>query len=145
MRTVELPIPTRVELSTALNRYREFLKMEYPRYYWNPNYEPWLPGDLEHPRAREQMPRAIAKAIYGSEYYQNREITQALDAFAAGVLRERADPARGGRVLAGRERRQRDRRRDRPTPLVDQARARGRGWSVWACLPRRRRTPSSSR
>ncbi len=84
--TVELPIPTRAELSTALNRYREFLKMEYPRYYWNPNYEPWLPGDLEIPAAGEPMPRAIAKAIYGSEYYQNREITQAMDAFAAGVL-----------------------------------------------------------
>jgi hypothetical protein len=84
--TVELPIPTRTELSTALNRYREFLKMEYPRYYWNPNYEPWLPGDLAIPAPGEFMPRAIAKAIYGSEYYQNREITAAMDAFAAGVL-----------------------------------------------------------
>lgn len=84
--TVELPILSRAELSTALNRYREFLKMEYPRYYWNPNYEPWLPGDLAIPAAGEPMPRAIAKAIYGSEYYQDREITQALDAFAAGVL-----------------------------------------------------------
>jgi hypothetical protein len=86
VRTVELPIPTRTQLSTALNRYREFLKMEYPRYYWNPNYEPWLPGDLEIPGPGEKMPRAIAKAIYGSEYYQNREITQALEAFAAGVF-----------------------------------------------------------
>ena len=60
--------------------------MEYPRYYWNPNYEPWLPGDLEIPGPGEPMPRAIAKAIYGAEYYQNREITHALDAFAAGVL-----------------------------------------------------------
>lgn len=84
--TVDLPIPTRAELSTALNRYREFLKMEYPRYYWNPNYEPWLPDDLEIPAGGEPMPRAIAKAIYGSEYYQNREITGALDAFAAGIL-----------------------------------------------------------
>ncbi len=31
------------------------------------------------------MPRAIAKAIYGSEYYQNKEIATAMDAFAAGV------------------------------------------------------------
>jgi hypothetical protein len=84
--TVDLPIPSRADLSTALNRYREFLKMEYPRYYWNPNYEPWLPGDLAIPAAGEPMPRAIAKAIYGSEYYQNREITQALDAFASGAL-----------------------------------------------------------
>jgi hypothetical protein len=92
VRTVELPIPTRVQLSTALNRYREFLKMEYPRYYWNPNYEPWLPGDLEIPGPGEKMPRAMAKAIYGSEYYQNREITQALDAFAAGVFASEKTP-----------------------------------------------------
>ncbi|HEY1970898.1 MAG TPA: hypothetical protein VGH89_23295 [Pseudonocardia sp.] len=86
VRTVELPIPTRPELSTALNRYREFLKMEYPRYYWNPNYEPWLPGDLELPKPGERMPRAVAKAIYGSEYYQGREITAALDEFAESIL-----------------------------------------------------------
>jgi hypothetical protein len=84
--TVTLPIPTRADLSSALNRYREFLKMEYPRYYWNPNYEPWLPGDLAIPAPGEFMPRAIAKAIYGSEYYQNREITTAMETFAAGVL-----------------------------------------------------------
>jgi hypothetical protein len=90
--TVELPIPTRAELSFALNRYREFLKMEYPRYYWNPNYEPWLPGDLEMPAAGEPIPRAIAKAIYGSEYYQNREINAAMDAFAAGVMASENTP-----------------------------------------------------
>ncbi|MDT7710484.1 MAG: hypothetical protein QOG20_6091 [Pseudonocardiales bacterium] len=84
--TVDLPLPTRADLSSALNRYREFLKMEYPRYYWNPNYEPWLPGDLAIPAPGEFVPRAIAKAIYGSEYYQNREITKAMEAFAAGVL-----------------------------------------------------------
>jgi hypothetical protein len=86
VRTVELPVPTREALSTSLNRYREFLKMEYPRYYWNPNYEPWLPGDLELPAPGERFPRAVAKAIYGSEYYQNREITKALDEFAEGIL-----------------------------------------------------------
>jgi hypothetical protein len=90
--TVDLPIPSRAGLSTALNRYREFLKMEYPRYYWNPNYEPWLPGDLAIPAAGEPMPRAIAKAIYGSEYYQNREIATAMDAFAAGVLASEKTP-----------------------------------------------------
>lgn len=92
VRTVELPIPTRTELSSALNRYREFLKMEYPRYYWNPNYEPWLPGDLEIPSSGEEMSRAVAKAIYGAEYYQNREITKALDAFAEGVLSSENTP-----------------------------------------------------
>ncbi len=90
--TVELPIPTRAGLSTALNRYREFLKMEYPRYYWNPNYEPWLPGDLAIPGPGEPMPRAIAKAIYGSEYYQNGEITEALEAFAKDLLASEQTP-----------------------------------------------------
>ena len=30
--------------------------MEYPRYYWNPNYEPWLPADIEMPKAGESLP-----------------------------------------------------------------------------------------
>jgi hypothetical protein len=85
VRTVEMPAPTPTELSTALNRYREFLKMEYPRYYWNPNYEPWLPSDVKIPGPGEHFPRAVAKAIYGAEYYQNREITRELDAFAESV------------------------------------------------------------
>ena len=92
VRTVELPIPTRSDLSSALNRYREFLKMEYPRYYWNPNYEPWLPGDLAIPATGEEMSRAVAKAIYGAEYYQNREITKSLDAFAEGILASENTP-----------------------------------------------------
>jgi hypothetical protein len=92
VRTVELPIPSRADLSSALNRYREFLKMEYPRYYWNPNYEPWLPGDLEIPASGPEMSRAVAKAIYGAEYYQHREITKAMDDFAAGVLASQDTP-----------------------------------------------------
>jgi len=83
--TVALPVPPRDELLGSLRRYREYLKMEYPRYYWNPNYEPWLPSDVEIPAAGESFPRAIAKAIYGSEYYQGGEIASALDTFAAGV------------------------------------------------------------
>ncbi|MPZ67398.1 MAG: hypothetical protein GEU83_18485 [Pseudonocardiaceae bacterium] len=92
VRTVQLPIPTRDELQTALNRYREFLKMEYPRYYWNPNYEPWLPADLELPAPGEHFPRAMAKAIYGAEYYQNRGIATELDAFAQSVLASEQTP-----------------------------------------------------
>ncbi|HEX8933916.1 MAG TPA: hypothetical protein VF788_06950, partial [Pseudonocardiaceae bacterium] len=92
IRTVALPIPGNAELRTSLNRYREFLKMEFPRYYWNPNYEPWLPADVELPGPGEHFPRALAKAVYGSEYYQNREITQALDAFAESVLASQATP-----------------------------------------------------
>ncbi|AEA27037.1 hypothetical protein [Pseudonocardia dioxanivorans] len=92
VRAVELPIPSREDLSSALNRYREFLKMEYPRYYWNPNYEPWLPGDLEIPASGAEMSRAVAKAVYGAEYYQNREITEALDGFAESVLASEHTP-----------------------------------------------------
>jgi hypothetical protein len=90
--TVALPIPSTEELRTSLNRYREFLKMEFPRYYWNPNYEPWLPADVELPGAGEHFPRALAKAVYGSEYYQNREITRALDAFTESVLASETTP-----------------------------------------------------
>lgn len=92
VRAVELPIPPREDLSSALNRHREFLKMEYPRYYWNPNYEPWLPGDLELPESGDEVSRAVAKAIYSAEYYQNREITKALDAFADGILSSEDTP-----------------------------------------------------
>lgn len=89
---VDMAIPSKDALSTALNRYREFLKMEYPRYYWNPNYEPWLPGDMEMPEPGGFIPRAVAKAIYGSEYYQDGEITSALDEFAAGILASTKTP-----------------------------------------------------
>jgi hypothetical protein len=92
VQTVALPIPTNEDLRTSLNRYREFLKMEFPRYYWNPNYEPWLPADVELPGPGEHFPRALAKAVYGSEYYRNREIAQALDAFAKSVLASQATP-----------------------------------------------------
>jgi hypothetical protein len=91
-RTVSLPVPDKDELMGSLNRYREYLKMEYPRYYWNPNYEPWLPSDLEIPAQGSHFPRAIAKAIYGSEYYQGKEIASALDEFAEGVLSGEATP-----------------------------------------------------
>ncbi|MEJ2864345.1 hypothetical protein [Actinomycetospora flava] len=90
--TVAMPVPTHEGLSYALNRYREFLKMEYPRYYWNPNYEPWLPADVEIPSSDGHFSRAVAKAIYGSEYYQNKEIAGALDKFAANVMASETTP-----------------------------------------------------
>ncbi|GLZ56204.1 tubulin-like doman-containing protein [Actinomycetospora sp. NBRC 106378] len=90
--TVSLPVPTNADLSYALNRYREFLKMEYPRYYWNPNYEPWLPADVEIAPSDGHYSRAVAKAIYGAEYYQGREIAGALDDFAASVMSSEATP-----------------------------------------------------
>jgi hypothetical protein len=92
VKTVAMPVPTHADLSYALNRYREFLKMEYPRYYWNPNYEPWLPADVEIAASDGHYSRAVAKAIYGSEYYQGGEIAGALDEFAASAMSSEATP-----------------------------------------------------
>ena len=86
VRTVALEMPTRPELMTSLNRWREYLKMEYPRYYWNPNYEPWLPSDLDMPKAGETIPRAISKAVYGHYYYGGeRTLEKELDDFVKSI------------------------------------------------------------
>jgi hypothetical protein len=86
VRTVSLDVPSKKDLMTSLNRWREFLKMEYPRYYWNPNYEPWLPGDMELPKAGDTFPRAISKAIYGHYYYgEDRPLEKELDDFVASI------------------------------------------------------------
>ncbi len=86
VRTVGLEVPTSEALRTSLNRWREYLKMEYPRYYWNPNYEPWLPADVEMPKPGETCPRAIAKAIYGHYYYGgDRTLEKELDLFVDSI------------------------------------------------------------
>ncbi len=86
VRTVSLDMPPREELMTSLNRWREFLKMEYPRYYWNPNYEPWLPSDLEMPKAGDSIPRAIAKAVYGHYYYGGDKLLEnEIDKFVQSI------------------------------------------------------------
>lgn len=74
VRTLALNVPRRDELFSSLRRYREYLKLEYPRYYWNPNYEPWLPDTIDLPQAGEPFPRAIAKAIYGTAYYEGERL-----------------------------------------------------------------------
>jgi hypothetical protein len=86
VRTISLDVPEKKDLMTSLNRWREYLKMEYPRYYWNPNYEPWLPSDTEMPKAGDSVPRAIAKAIYGHYYYgEDRSLEKELDDFVASI------------------------------------------------------------
>lgn len=86
VKTVALEVPSRDELFSSLRRYREYLKLEYPRYYWNPNYEPWLPDTVEIPKAGEYFPRAISKAIYGKAYYEGEKILdRELEAFAKSV------------------------------------------------------------
>ena len=84
--TLALAVPSRNELFASLRRYREFLKLEYPRYYWNPNYEPWLPSNSQLPAAGEHFSRSAAKAIYGKAYYDDPRILEdALRRFAGSV------------------------------------------------------------
>ena len=84
--SVALEVPERKDLFGSLRRMREFLKLEYPRYYWNPNYEPWLPSNIKLPAAGDHMPRAVAKAVYAKAYYDDdRVMEKALTDFAAHV------------------------------------------------------------
>jgi hypothetical protein len=86
VRTVALDVPDREDLMTSLNRWREYLKMEYPRYYWNPNYEPWLPSDVDMPKAGDSFPRAVSKAIYGHYYYgEDKTLESELNAFVDSI------------------------------------------------------------
>ena len=83
---VALEVPERNDLFGSLRRMREFLKLEYPRYYWNPNYEPWLPSNIKLPATGDHIPRAVAKAIYAKAYYDDdRVIEKALTDFAAHI------------------------------------------------------------
>ncbi len=89
--TIALEVPSRDDLFQTLRRYREFLKLEYPRYYWNPNYEAWLPPSTETPKAGGSMKRAYAKALYGRGYYDgDRAVEAALRKFGADVDAERS-------------------------------------------------------
>lgn len=80
---ISLDIPERDEMFSCLRRMREHLKLEYPRYYWNPNYEPWLPSNYKMPAAGEKISRAFAKALYAKGYYDgDRPLEKALTRFA---------------------------------------------------------------
>ena len=47
-------------------------------------YKPWLPKDIALPDVGGHLPRAVAKAIYASAYYDgDRPLAKALEAFAA--------------------------------------------------------------
>ncbi len=84
--TLALPMPSRKDLFATLRRYREFLKLEYPRYYWNPNYEPWVPSNIVLPEAGTHIPRALAKGVYGKAFYDGaREMNAAIERFADSV------------------------------------------------------------
>ena len=66
---VALSVPPRDEFFEGMNRTREFLKLEYPRYYWNPNFESYVPHKYQLPKAGNHFPRAVAKGIYANAYY----------------------------------------------------------------------------
>ncbi len=66
---IAMPVPERDEFFEGMNRTREFLKIEYPRYYWNPNFESYVPHKYELPKAGNHFPRAVAKGIYANAYY----------------------------------------------------------------------------
>lgn len=83
---VALEVPKKEDFFTSMNRMREFLKLEYPRYYWNPNYESWVPHKYELPNAGEHFPRAVAKGIYANAYYDEpRTMETALNNFVAHI------------------------------------------------------------
>ncbi len=84
--TVALAMPTSEELFDALQRYPDFLKLEYPRNHLNTNFRPWLSADCVLPKEGEHVPRAVAKAIYGRAYYSGeRPLAAALRRFAKSV------------------------------------------------------------
>ena len=66
---IALAVPEKDEFFEGLNRTREFLKLEYPRYYWNPNFESYVPHKYTLPKAGEHIPRIVAKGIYANAYY----------------------------------------------------------------------------
>ena len=67
--SIALPVPSKEDFFEGMNRTREFLKIEYPRYYWNPNFESYVPKKYEMPKPGEHFPRAVAKGIYANAYY----------------------------------------------------------------------------
>jgi hypothetical protein len=83
---VSLDVPEREVLLSALRRYPEFLKLEYPLYRWNGSGEPWLPSTIDLQKAGSHFDRAVAKAIYGAAYYgAPRRLERVLRRFAADV------------------------------------------------------------
>ena len=85
---IPLPVPSKEDFFEGMNRTREFLKLEYPRYYWNPNFESYVPKKYEMPKAGEHFPRAVAKGIYANAYYAgSRPMDVALRKFVDQIER----------------------------------------------------------
>ncbi|TQN58694.1 hypothetical protein FLX27_26110 [Agrobacterium tumefaciens] len=83
---IALPVPDKQEFFEGLNRTREFLKLEYPRYYWNPNFESYVSHKYVLPEAGSHFPRLVAKGIYANAYYAgDRPMDAALRSFVDTV------------------------------------------------------------
>ena len=83
---IALPVPPKDEFFEGMNRTREWLKLEYPRYYWNPNFESYVPHKYQLPAAGNHFPRAVAKGIYANAYYAgDRPMDHALRNFVDQV------------------------------------------------------------
>lgn len=83
---VALHVPEPQPLASALARYPDFLRLEYPFHAWGASYEPWLPAAASLPASIDGCRRAVAKAAYGVAYYAGpRTLEHALRGFAATV------------------------------------------------------------
>lgn len=81
--TRNIDTPDRDDLFETLRSYREYLKKEYPAYYWQPNYDPWIPADID--LDADPMRRGVAKAIYGHHYYNTGVLKDDMREFADRV------------------------------------------------------------
>lgn len=83
---VALDIPKTDDVHEGLRRYPQFLKLEYPQYRWEANFEPWLEPGLALPPQGAHLKRAVAKAIYGLAYYDApRRLHRTLREFATVI------------------------------------------------------------
>lgn len=83
----QIEVPDQDDLFETLRSYREYLKREYPAYYWQPNYDPWVPADVDLDVKHQK--RGVAKAIYGHHYYNTKVLKEDMQTFADRV--EEAD------------------------------------------------------
>lgn len=78
-----IDVPEKDDLFETLRAYREHLKKEYPAYYWQPNYDPWVPGDID--LDADHIPRGTTKAIYGHHYYVTETVKEDMREFAREI------------------------------------------------------------
>ncbi len=88
---ISLDIPSTAELLDTLQRYRDFLTLEYTMFHWAATDGAWLPSSVKPPVSGAPVDRAYAKAVYGRAYYDDgRPLRAALRRFGARVEASRA-------------------------------------------------------